>query len=74
MLFKTFVGESGLKVLAMARLSQCEYSVMLHLLNCAASGLDELITTERELSVLIGYDEPRCVRRRRHWSSATWCG
>ena len=58
MAFKTFVGESGLKVLAMARLSQCEYSVMLYLLNCAASGLDELITTERELATLIGYDEP----------------
>lgn len=55
--FRTFVGESGLKVLAMARLNQCEYSVMFYLLNCAASGLDELITTERELASLIGYED-----------------
>lgn len=55
--FRTFIGESGLKVLAMARLNQCEYSVMLYLLNCAASGLDELITTERELASLIGYED-----------------
>lgn len=55
--FKNFVGESGLKVLAMARLNQCEYSVMLYLLNCSASGLEEFITTERELSSLIGYTE-----------------
>lgn len=55
--FRTFIGESGLKVMAMARLNQCEYSVMLYLLNCAASGLDELITTERELASLIGYED-----------------
>ena len=57
MSFKTFIGESGLKILAMARLNQCEYSIMLYLLNCAASGLDEFITNEKELSSLIGYDE-----------------
>lgn len=57
MSFDTFVGESGLKVLAMARLEQCEYALMLYLLNCSASGLDEFITTERELSSLMGFDE-----------------
>lgn len=57
MSFQTFVFESGLKVLAMARLSECEYSIVFYLLNCAASGLDELITTSRELSSLVGYDE-----------------
>lgn len=57
MIFQQFVGLSGLKVLAMARLSECEYSVMLYLLNCWASGHDELVTTERELSSLIGYEE-----------------
>ena len=55
MSFNQFVGESGLKVLSMARLGQCEYSIMLYLLNCSASGLDELVTNEKELSSLIGY-------------------
>jgi hypothetical protein len=55
--FKRFSKESGFKVLALARLSQCEYSVMLYLLNCAISGLDQFITTEQELASLIGYDD-----------------
>ena len=54
---KKFIRESGFKVLALARLSQCEYSVMLYLLNCAVSGLDQFITTESELASLIGYDD-----------------
>ncbi|MBF0440546.1 MAG: hypothetical protein HQK54_01455 [Oligoflexales bacterium] len=57
MSFKTFINESGLKVLAMARLNQCEYGIMLYLLNCSASGLTELITTKKELFSLIGYEE-----------------
>ena len=55
--FQTFMSESGFKVLAMARLSQCEYSIVLYLLNCAVSGLYDLITTEKELASLIGYQE-----------------
>lgn len=55
--FKRFSKESGFKVLALARLGQCEYSVMLYLLNCALSGLDQFITTEQELASLIGYDD-----------------
>jgi hypothetical protein len=55
--FRRFMKESGFKVLALARLSQCEYSVMLYLLNCAVSGLDQFITTESELASLIGYDD-----------------
>ena len=58
---QVFLRESGFKVLAMARLSQCEYSIVLYTLNCAVSGLDQFITTEGELAVLIGYDE-RTVR------------
>src|SRR3954466_7555990 len=54
---KRFIKESGFKVLALARLSQCEYSVMLYLLNCAVSNLDQFITTEPELASLIGYDD-----------------
>ena len=52
-----FIQGSGFKVLAMARLSPCEYSMILYLMNCAVSGLDQIITTEAELSSLIGYDE-----------------
>ena len=52
--FQSFVNDSGLKVLSMARLTSCEYSLMLYLLNCAASGLDELITTNIEVAGLIG--------------------
>lgn len=55
--FRRFMKGSGFKVLALARLSQCEYSVMLYLLNCAVSGLDQFITTEPELASLIGYDD-----------------
>jgi len=54
---KRFIKQSGFKVLALARLSQCEYSVTLYLLNVAVSGLDQFITTETELASLIGYDD-----------------
>ena len=56
MSFRQFVNASGLKVLAVTQLSQGQYSLILYLLNCAASGLDELVTNFRELSSLMGYD------------------
>ena len=40
-----FVQKSGLKILAMAKLKKSEYSIVLYLLNCVASGLDSIITT-----------------------------
>ncbi|MBI2602814.1 MAG: hypothetical protein HYW48_07150 [Deltaproteobacteria bacterium] len=52
-----FMKESGFKVLAMAKLSSCEYSAVLHLMNCSVSGMDEIITTYSELASLIGYEE-----------------
>lgn len=55
--FQTFMSESGFKVLAMARLGSCEYSICLYLLNCAVSGMHELITTEKEFASLIGTEE-----------------
>ncbi len=57
MRFKQFINEAGLKVLAVARLSQCEYSVILYILNTAVSGLDHFITTDTELAGFIDYDE-----------------
>ena len=52
-----FFKKSGLKVLAMAGLSQCEYSIILYLMNCSVSGLDEIITSETELSNRLEYSE-----------------
>lgn len=54
---KTFMETSGFKVLAMAHLGPCEYSVVLYLINCAISGHDQVVTNESELSSLIGYSE-----------------
>jgi hypothetical protein len=54
---RQFTQSSGFKVLAMARLTQCEYSVALYLINCAFSGLDQVLTIESELASLIGYGE-----------------
>lgn len=51
-----FLRDSGFKILAFARLSQCEYSLMLYLLNCSVSGLDQIITNEMELASLLGFD------------------
>lgn len=55
--FSRFMRESGFKVLALAKLSQCEYSIMLYLFNCAVSGLDQIITTQTELASLTGYSD-----------------
>jgi len=55
----TFSKQSGFKVLAMARLGPVEYSIVLYLINCAASKLDEVITTDAELSSLIGYEQDK---------------
>ena len=52
-----FINESGFKILALGGLSPCGYSVMLYLLNCAVSQLDQFVTTESELASLIGFDE-----------------
>ena len=55
--FQNFMTESGFKVLAMARLGSCEYSICLYLLNCAVSNMHELITTEKEFASLIDSEE-----------------
>ncbi len=57
MSFQNFINASGFKVLAMARLSECQYSLVLYLFNCTVSGMGELITTENELASVVGYDE-----------------
>ncbi len=52
-----FMKESGFKVLALARLQPCESSLLLYLLNCAVTGMEEISTTHTELASLIGYEE-----------------
>ncbi len=56
MSFDRFVKDSGLKVLALAKLSSSEYSIVVYLLNCSASGIEQLITTDDDLSHLLGHD------------------
>lgn len=56
-LIDRFAKQSGFKILAMSRLTEIEYSVVLYLINCAVSNLNELITTDAEFSSLIGYGE-----------------
>lgn len=51
-----FFRESGLKVLAISDLNACEYSILFYLLNCAMSGLDNLITNESELGSIVGHN------------------
>lgn len=58
---QSFYRESGFKLLALAKLSQCEYSVVLYLLNCAVSGLDHIITTEHELGLVL-HRQPMEIR------------
>lgn len=55
--FATFMRESGFKILALTKLNECEYSIILYLFNCAVSGLDQIITTPSELASLTGYSD-----------------
>lgn len=50
MSFESFINESGFKVLAHAELSAHEYSIILYLINCAASHLDYVIATDDEFA------------------------
>ncbi len=52
----SFIQGSGLKVLSMAKLSEVESSIIFYFLNCAFSGLEELIISDERLSSLIGSD------------------
>ncbi len=48
-----FLKQSGLKVLAVSGLTDCELSIMLYLLNCSVSGIDEVLTNENELAMML---------------------
>ncbi len=47
----------GFKVLAVARLGSCSYSLVLYVLNCFAAGIDEIVSSTGELSILLGVPE-----------------
>ncbi len=57
-----FKGASGFKVLAMARLDACEYAILLYLLHCRSSGFQEVVSTEVDLSNLLGYPKDEIER------------
>lgn len=52
-----FYRQSGFKVLALAKLSESQYSIILYILNTAVSGLDHIITNATELSEMIDFSE-----------------
>ena len=59
---QNFINASGFKVLALARLNPTEYSLTLYLLNCAFSGLNQIVTTDTELASLLGYSKKKFKR------------
>jgi hypothetical protein len=54
-----FTKDAGFKILALSGLSSPQYAIVLYLINCSASGMDEIITTHSEFASLMGYEEER---------------
>lgn len=52
-----FMMNAGFKILAMLKLSSCEYSILMYVMNCSASGISELLTNYVELASLTKYKE-----------------
>ncbi len=52
-----FLERGGFKVLAVARLSSCSYSLVLYTINCIVAGIDEIVSSAAELSILLGVSE-----------------
>lgn len=52
--WKTFVQFGGFKILALAGLSRAAYQLVCYLINCYLSGISEVLTSNKELSVLLG--------------------
>lgn len=57
MKLSNFWERGGFKVLAVARLGSCSYSLVLYVLNCFAAGIDEIVSSTVELSILLGVPE-----------------
>lgn len=54
---RDFWERGGFKVLAVARLGSCSYSLVLYVLNCFVAGIDEIVSSTGELSILLGVPE-----------------
>ncbi|KAB8033184.1 hypothetical protein [Fluviispira multicolorata] len=54
---RSFWERGGFKVLAVARLSSCSYSMVLYVLNCFVAGIEEIVSSTGELSILLGVPE-----------------
>jgi hypothetical protein len=54
-LVREFIANSGFSVLALAKLSPCEYAIFLFLFQRAAMGLDQMISNERELAQVLDF-------------------
>jgi hypothetical protein len=55
--FKDFIKSEGLKKLALAKLKSASYSLLIYLFNEILSGVDEIISSRKELSILLGWPE-----------------
>ncbi len=55
--FKEFIKGDGLKKLAMMRLKSSSYSLAIYLFNEIVSGVEEMITSRKELSLVLGLTE-----------------
>ena len=55
--FKEFIKSEGLKKLALTKLKSASYSLLIYLFNEILSGVDEIISSRKELSLLLGWTE-----------------
>lgn len=57
MSFKEFIKSEGLKKLALMRLKSCSYGIVIYLYNELICGVDEIIASRKELSMMLGCSE-----------------
>ncbi len=59
--FELFIKNDGLKKLALMRLKSASFSLLIYLFNEVASGVDEIISSKKELSWLLGWTEKQII-------------
>lgn len=59
--FKEFIKNEGLKKLALTKLKSASYSLLIYLFNEILSGVDEIISSKKELSLLLGWTEKEII-------------
>ncbi len=55
--FKEFIAQEGLKKMALIHLKSASFSLLIYLYNEIVSGINEIISSKKELSVLLGWNE-----------------